>query len=365
MSERAEKLSAAVADAGLDQLIVGDLVRPGDSGPDAIADARWLTGFSGTSALAVVGATERLFITDFRYAERVGSEVANGFEPVILSGRMLAGLAKRLRGRVGYDDSQTSVANLRKLADEVEEGVELVPAPGLVTKLRRHKTAKEVEAMAAAAKIADEVYGWLHERGFAGRTEREVALAAEVRMRELGAEGPSFRPIVAAGSNAAIPHHDVSERMIEAGEMLLIDMGAIVDGYCSDCTRTFAVGDVGEKEREVFELVKAAQQAGLDAVRIGVEGKDADAASREPIDEAGYGELYGHGLGHGVGLEVHEAPRLGKASEDTLEAADAVTVEPGIYLPGEFGVRIEDLVIVTDSGPRILTRFTKDLLTGS
>ena len=142
---------------------------------------------------------------------------------------------------------------------------------------------------------------------------------------------------------------------------MIIDMGAMVGGYCSDCTRTLAVGEVGEKEREVYELVRAAQQAGLEAVRAGVGGKDADAASREPIDAAGYGERYGHGLGHGVGLEVHEAPRLSKTSEDTLEAGDAVTVEPGIYLPGEFGVRIEDLVIVTEDAPNILTHFTKDL----
>jgi Xaa-Pro aminopeptidase len=168
---------------------------------------------------------------------------------------------------------------------------------------------------------------------------------------------------VAAGENSALPHHESSDRRIEAGEVLLIDMGAIVDGYCSDCTRTFSVGEPDEKVRKVYELVKFAQQAGLDAVRVGADGKEVDAIAREPIDSAGYGELYGHGLGHGVGLEVHEAPRLAKTSEDTLEAGDAVTVEPGIYLPGEFGVRIEDLVIVTDDGPQILTHFTKDLLT--
>jgi Xaa-Pro aminopeptidase len=363
MSEgRADQLAEAVAAAGLDQLIVGDLVRPGDSGPDAIADARWLTGFSGSSALALVGPGEQIFITDFRYAERVKSEVMNGFEPVILGGRMLPGLVERLHGRVGYDDSKTSVATLRKLEQEVGEGVELVPAPGLVSALRRHKSPAEVAAMAAAASVADEVYEWLAERGFAGRTEREVALAAEVRMRELGAEGSSFPPIVAAGPNAAVPHHDPTDREIAAGELVLIDMGAVVDGYCSDCTRTFAVREVSEKEHEVYALVLAAQRAGLDAVSVGVEGREADAASRQPIDEAGHGEHYGHGLGHGVGIEVHEAPRLAKTSEDTLEAGDAVTVEPGIYLPGEFGVRIEDLVIVTDDGPEILTRFTKDLL---
>jgi len=359
--ERADRLAGAVAEAGLDQLIVGDLVRPGDSGPDAIADARWLTGFSGSSALALVGADEQVFITDFRYAERAESEVTGDFERVIATGRMLPALAARLHGRVGFDDTQTSVATLRKLEGELLGGVELVAVAGLVGSLRRRKDEQEAGSMAAAAKIADEVYEWLCERGFAGRTEREVALAAEDRMRDLGADGPSFPPIVAAGANAAIPHHDASERTIAAGELVLIDMGAKVNGYCSDCTRTLAVGEVGAKEREVYELVKSSQQTGLDAVRAGVAGKEADAASRKPIDAAGYGEHYGHGLGHGVGLEVHEAPRLTKTSDDILEAGDAVTVEPGIYLPGELGVRIEDLVIVSEDGANVLTHFTKDL----
>jgi Xaa-Pro aminopeptidase len=302
-----------------------------------------------------------VFIPDFRYAERAERQVQNGFERVILSGRMLPGLAERLHGRVGYDDSKTSVATLRRLQEEVGDGVELVPAPGLVSKLRRHKSPREVEAMRAASHLADEVYEFLCERGFAGRTEREVAVAAEIRMRELGAEAPSFPPIVAAGAHAAIPHHEALDDTIGETDVVLIDMGAIVDGYCSDCTRTFAVGEPSEKFREVYELVLSAQLAGLDAIKPGVSGKDADATSRDPIDAAGYGELYGHGLGHGVGLEVHETPRLGKTSEDTLEVDDAVTVEPGVYLQGEFGVRIEDLVIVTDDGPDILTEFSKEL----
>jgi Xaa-Pro aminopeptidase len=358
---RAGDLAQAVAEAGLDQLIVGDLVRPGDSGPDAIADARWLTGFSGSSALAIVGPGAHVFITDFRYAERAKREVRNGFEQVILAGRMLAGLAERLHGRVGYDDSKTSVACLHGLQEATGEDVELVPAPGLVAKLRRTKEAEEIDAMRSASHIADETYEWLCRQGFAGKTEREMALSAEIHMRELGAEGASFPPIVAAGSHSAIPHHDPLDRVIEQGELVLIDMGAVVDGYSSDCTRTFAVGEPGEKEREIYELVTAAQLAGLDAVRPGVSGQEADAASREPIDGAGYGERYGHGLGHGVGLEIHEKPRLGKASEDVLQVGDAVTVEPGVYLPGEFGVRIEDLVIVGESEPEILTEFSKEL----
>jgi Xaa-Pro aminopeptidase len=186
-------------------------------------------------------------------------------------------------------------------------------------------------------------------------------LAAHQRMLELGADDPSFAAIVAAGENGALPHHDSSQRAIEAGELLLIDMGAILDGYCSDCTRTVATGEVDDEAREAYELVRAAQQAGLDAVRAGVSGRDADSAAREIIAAGGHGEHFGHGLGHGVGLEVHEAPRLSQRSEETLGAGDVVTVEPGIYVPGRFGVRIEDLVTVTDDGCRNLSTVPKEL----
>lgn len=360
-----DRLVELVAAEGLDALIVGDLVRPGDSGRDAIADIRWLTGFGGTSGVALVGAGAQAFFTDFRYEERAEREVGDDFERVILAGRLLAELAGRLRGRVGFDDAQTSVRNLRKLEGGVGDGVELVATDGLVARLRRTKDAEEVAAIAAAAEITEEVYEWLCQEGFAGKTERQIALAAEIRMRELGADGPSFTPIVAAGSNAALPHHAPSDRVVSNGELLLIDMGSLVHGYCSDSTRTFAVGEVDDAEREVYELVRAAQQAGLDAVGPGVEGRSADAASREPIDAAGHGEHYGHGLGHGVGIEVHEAPRLGKTSDDTLAAGDVVSVEPGVYLPGRFGVRIEDLVVVEDGGHRNFNRFTKALRTVS
>jgi Xaa-Pro aminopeptidase len=360
--ERAERVAAAVAEKGLDLLLVGDLVRPGDSGPDAMANLRWLTGFTGTSGLGVIGAAgERLFFTDFRYVGRAAGEVAPSFERVKVDQRLVPEVAGRLHGRVGFDEAQTSVRNLERLREATPDGVELVPAAGLVERLRRLKDEGEVEAMAEAARIADEVYEWLCERGVAGRSEAEVALAAEVRMRELGADGPSFSPIVAAGDNSALPHHESSAREIRAGELLLIDMGARVRGYCSDCTRTLAVGEVGGEEREVYEVVREAQAAGLEAVTAGIEAPAADAAARELIEAAGFGDLFGHGLGHGVGLEVHEAPRLAKRSDDVLQPGDAVTVEPGVYLPGRFGVRIEDLVIVGEDRLRNLSGFTKDL----
>jgi Xaa-Pro aminopeptidase len=357
---RADRLEALVAEAELDAMLVGDLVRPGDSGPDAIANVRWLTGFTGTSGFAIVGPGRREFLTDFRYTERAQHEVSGEFERVTLDGRLTEELTKRLRGRVGFDDAATSVRSLTKLTEELGEDAALIPTSGLVEGLRRTKDADEVAAIAEAARLADEAFEWLADEGLVGKTEREVALAAENHMRALGAE-PSFPAIVAAGPNGALPHAEPSDRTIGAGELVVVDMGAKLDGYCSDGTRTFASGEVGEEERAVYELVRTAQLRGLEAVRAEVDGADADAASREPIAEAGHAEHYGHGLGHGVGLEVHEAPRLGKTSEDVLAAGDVVTVEPGVYLPGRFGVRIEDLVVVTDDGVRNLSGTSKDL----
>jgi Xaa-Pro aminopeptidase len=358
---RAQRLAALAADRELDQLLVGDLVRPGDSGPDAIANLRWLTGFSGTSGLAIVGVEERLFLTDFRYAERAKREVAAEFETSAAERELLAGAAKRLHGRVGYDDANTSVRSLRKLEELAPDGVELVTAGGVVERLRRHKDDDELRAIAEAARLADQAYEWVFERGVVGRTEREIMLDAHERMRELGADDPSFQAIVAAGENGAVPHHDSSQREVRAGELLLLDMGAIVDGYSSDCTRTVATGEIDDEARTVYELLRSAQAAALDAIRAGVAGRDADSVARDPIVEAGYGEQFGHGLGHGVGLAVHEAPRLSQTSDQTLEPGDVVTVEPGIYLPGRFGVRIEDLVAVTDDGCRNLSNVPKDL----
>jgi Xaa-Pro aminopeptidase len=358
--ERADRLAEVVAAEGLDQLIVGDLVRPGDSGPDAIADVRWLTGYTGSSGLAVVGPDSRLFITDFRYTERAAAEVGDRFERVIAKARLLPELASHLRGRVGYDDAATSVANLRKLEGELGEGVELVATQGLVEQLRRRKDADEIAAIAAAARIADEVYEGVLAQGLVGRSEREVARAAEAMIRELGSE-PSFPAIVAGAATGSQPHAEPGERVIGPGELVVWDMGATARGYSSDCTRTFATGELDAEAAEVYELVRAAQAAALAAIRAGVSGRDADEAARSVIRDAGREELFGHGLGHGVGLEVHEAPRMGPTSEDVLAEGDVVSVEPGVYVPGAFGVRIEDLVVVTADGHRNLTSLPKDL----
>ncbi|HVC07973.1 MAG TPA: aminopeptidase P family protein [Solirubrobacterales bacterium] len=348
MRGRGERLAGLLGERELDRLLVSDLV-----------NVRYLTGFGGTNGVCVCGRDLRLFLTDFRYTERAAAEV-EGWEVVSVESDWLGGIAEHLSGRVGFEDDHLPVRTLRRLEDKLAEGVETVPAGGMVESLRRVKDAAELDAIAAASELADEVWRWSLERGLVGRTEREVARAAEARIRELGAD-PSFPAIVAAGPNGALPHAEPSEREIGGGELVVFDMGAKLDGYCSDGTRTFATGEPGEEARTVYEVVRGAQEAALAALAAGIGGEALDAVAREAIEAAGYGERFGHGLGHGVGLEVHEAPRVSLRSEDLLEPGEVVTIEPGVYLPGRLGVRIEDLVVVTEGGCRNLSALPKEL----
>jgi Xaa-Pro aminopeptidase len=347
-TSRADRLAGLLADKELDSLLVTNLV-----------NVRYLTGFTGTNGACVVTPDERLFLTDFRYVERAQNEV-HGFERVTAGRDMLGDLAARLRGRAGFDDAQVSVRAFRKLEGKVAEGVELVAAGGLVEQLRAVKDEQELRAMREAARVVDGVYEALRDRGMAGRTEAEVTRWLENELRER-AEGPSFPVIVAAAENGALPHATPRDVEIPAGTLVVVDMGALLDGYCSDCTRTFATGPLDDRATEVYELVLSAQEAAVEAVRAGAGCAAVDAVARDLIDAAGHGEHFGHGLGHGVGLEVHEEPRLTKSAEGSLEAGNLVTVEPGVYLPGELGVRIEDLVAVTEDGCEILTGFPKAL----
>jgi Xaa-Pro aminopeptidase len=346
---RAERLGKLVGERELEMLLVSDLT-----------NVRYLTGFGGTNGACLVGPELRVFFTDFRYTERAAEEVGEEWERPEGERELIPQIAKRMRGRVGFEDAKLSVRQLSKLREAVPDGVELAPAGDLVEELRAVKEPEEVERIAAAAELADGVYRWAIERGLTGRSERDVARACEARIRELGAE-PSFPPIVATAANGALPHAEPGERQIDRGELVVFDMGALLDGYCSDCTRTFATGELDEEAREVYELVREAQAAGLEAVKAGPSGKEVDAVPRELIAAAGHGERFGHGLGHGVGLEVHEAPRLAATSEDTLAEGNVVTVEPGVYLPGRFGVRIEDLVVLTAEGHRNLSGLPKEL----
>jgi Xaa-Pro aminopeptidase len=342
MRGRGDRLEALLGERELDRFLVTELT-----------NVRYLTGFTGTNGVCICGPGVRLFLTDFRYTERAAAEV-EGWETLTIADDWLGGIATRLEGKVGFEDDQMAVRTLERLKAKLADGVEAVPAGGLVEQLRRVKDEGELAAIAEASKLADEVWTWSVERGLAGRTEREVARAAEARIRELGGD-PSFPAIVAAGPNGALPHAEPGEREIGRGELVVFDMGAQLDGYCSDGTRTYATGEPGEAARAVYDTVLRAQLASLEAVRAGVKGDDVDKVAREIIAAAGHGDRFGHGLGHGVGLEVHEGPRLSARSDDVLAPGEVVTVEPGIYLPGELGVRIEDLVVVTEDGCRNLS----------
>jgi len=348
MRGRGDRLEALLGERGLDRMLVTDLT-----------NVRYLTGFTGTNGACVCGPGLRLFFTDFRYTERAAAEV-EGWEAITVTGDWLGEIAARFEGKVGFEDDQMAVRTLEKLKGKLADGVELVPAGGAVGGLRRVKDEGELAAIAEASKIADEVWLWSVERGLAGRTERDVARAAEARIRELGGD-PSFPAIVAAGPNGALPHAEPGEREIGSGELIVFDMGAKIDGYCSDGTRTYATGDPGELGREVYEVTLKAQLASLEAVKAGASAPAVDGVARKIIDDAGYGEHFGHGLGHGVGLEVHEGPHLSPKAEDVLAADEVVTVEPGIYLPGKLGVRIEDFVVVTEDGYRNLSTLPKEL----
>jgi Xaa-Pro aminopeptidase len=348
---RADRLVALIEERSLDWLLVTNLV-----------NVRYLTGFTGTNGACLVSPGERLFLTDFRYVERARAEVRE-FERVEGGRDLLRDLAARLSGRAGFDDAHVSVRAHRRLAEKAGEDVELVAAGGLVERLREQKDEGELEAMRAATQIADAAYEELREQGLTGRTEREVARAMVRRMEDLGAHGPSFPPIVAAGAHGALPHAEPRDAEIPAGTLVVIDAGARVDGYCSDCTRTFATGPLSGDAVEVYELVLRAQQEGLAAARAGAARREVDGVARRIIDAAGHGEHFGHGLGHGVGLEIHEDPRLTRMAEGDLSEGNTVTIEPGVYLPGRFGVRIEDLVAITADGPEVLTAFAKELVT--
>jgi len=348
---RTDPLVELLGARDLDSLLVTDLL-----------NVRYLTGFTGSNGACIVTPDERLFFTDFRYVEQAQTQVSE-YERIEAGRNMLDDLSGRLRGRAGFDDDHLSVAAHAKLAEKVGANVELVPAAGLVEQLRAVKAPDEVAAMRAAAELSTAAYESLRERGLAGRTEREVAIQLVRFMEDAGAEGPSFPPIVAAADHGASPHAVPRNVEIPKDTLVVIDMGARVDGYCSDCTRTLATGSPGDAALEIYDLILRAQTEALAATRAGAQNSDVDAVAREIIDAAGHADHFGHGLGHGVGLAVHEAPRLGKTAEGYLVAGNAVTVEPGVYLPGDVGVRIEDLVIVTDGEPDTLTGFPKELVT--
>ena len=350
---RADRLAERLREHEIDALLVTDVV-----------NVRYLTSFTGTNGVFVVGADgERTFVTDFRYLEQAEAQLPLAFERAGGRQDLLEDAAALLAGRVGFDDEHLTVKAHARLGKLVGEGVELVPAGGLVEELRAVKEPEEVARIARAAALVDKVLSALRERGLVGRTERAVALDLERDLRERGAEGVSFPIIVAGGAHGALPHASPRDAPIPADSLVIVDLGCVVDGYCSDCTRTFATGPLDTEAAEVYALVLAAQERALEAVRAGAGVREVDAVAREAIADAGHGEEFGHGLGHGVGLEIHERPRLSSLGEGTLVDGNVVTVEPGVYVSGRFGVRVEDLVVVREDGPEVLSGFPKALVT--
>jgi Xaa-Pro aminopeptidase len=361
--ERVERLAAELRERKLDMLLVWSAV-----------NIRYLTGFTGSNALVLIAAPGRpgghRFLTDFRYETQSAQQVPEIFAREIVSGELLDVAAEDLlattgtAGRLGFDDAHLTVAQHTHLRELLPAGWQLVPCAGAVERMRAVKDAHEIARIRAATQLADEALRRsVLERGLVGRTEREVAIDLELEMRWLGADGPSFPSIVASGPHGALPHAEPRAEPIAPDVLVTIDWGALHEGYCSDCTRTYATGErISARAREVYELVRSAQALALAAVTAGPNGRELDAVARGAIEQAGHGEHFGHGLGHGVGMEIHEGPRLSRtAGDDPLLAGNVVTVEPGVYLPGGCGVRIEDLLVVREGGHEVLTGLAKEL----
>jgi Xaa-Pro aminopeptidase len=323
-----------------------------------LVNVRYLTGLASSNAALLVSPDGTRLFTDFRYAER--ARALPGVEFVQTRRDIYAELPSLVDGRVGFEPATLTYARYQTLA---AGGLELVPRPGLVEAMRAVKDPGEVDAIRRAAAITNEGFARLAEEPFVGRSERDLAWRLESLFHELGGEEAAFPVIVASGPTGGSPHAVPGDRLVERGETVVIDAACKVDGYCSDCTRTFLTGRLPEEVQRAYDSVLAAQLTGLAAVRAGADSGDVDEAARDVIEAAGFGAQFGHGLGHGLGLDVHEQPWLNAEWPSELQAGNVVTVEPGVYLPGLGGVRIEDLVVVTEDGAEVLTPFTKEPVT--
>lgn len=351
---RRRKLSNELAARRIDMMLVTNLI-----------NVRYLSGFSGSNAALIVGRDRSARIaTDGRYLTQVAEEVPD--IEALIARSSAKGLLEELSEpvRVGIEAAHLTVAELDSLQEACPEEVSLVPVTGMIEPLRLVKDGEEITALSDVAELASQAFRDLLNDGgvAAGRTEIDVAADLEYRMRKAGSEHTSFDTIVASGPNSAKPHHGASDRIIQRGDLVTIDFGAHVAGYNSDMTRTVVVGAADDFSREIYDIVLRAQLAGVDAANIGAPLVEVDAACRDIIEEAGYGEQFLHSTGHGIGLDVHEAPSASRTGEGKLEENMTLTIEPGIYVPGRGGVRIEDTLVISSGGPRILTNVGKDLL---
>lgn len=352
---RVEALRNIMAERGLESFLV-----------TGAANRRYLSGFTGSAGVLVITPDRAWLVTDFRYFQQARQE-SPGWELYPQKERLTEALGQLFReqgiGRVGYEKDHVTCAQYESLAGL---GVELVGQEGLVEKLRLVKDEDELRAIRRAAALADAAFAHVLAMIRPGVREEEVALELEYHMRRAGATAAAFDIIVASGPRSALPHGRASSRSIQAGDFVTMDLGCVVDGYCSDLTRTVVVGRADDEQRKVYDLVARAQQTGLEELRAGRKGSEVDARAREVIVQAGHGEHFGHGLGHGVGLEVHEGPALSPRAagpdEPVLAPGMVVTVEPGVYIPDWGGVRIEDLAVVREDGCEILSRADKRLI---
>jgi Xaa-Pro aminopeptidase len=321
----------------------------------------WLTGFETSNAALLVDpkGTAKLF-TDFRYIE--GAQAIDGVEAVLAKRSLMIDLSTRLRGKIGFEADILPWSQMQVLGGH---GLDLVPMQGAVEALRAVKDEDEVQAIARAARAAERAFEALTAETWIGRSERELAWRLRTLMHAHGVDHLGFDTAVAAGTNGSKPHGEPEDMIVDTRMLVTVDWGARLEGYRSDCTRTVSTGELPAKLREIYDVCLEAQLAAVDGIKPGMTGVEADAVARKVIADAAYGEQFGHGLGHGVGVDIHEAPRLSPESSDTLVAGNVITIEPGIYLPGIGGVRIEDLAVLRDDGVELLTSFPKDLITVS
>jgi Xaa-Pro aminopeptidase len=323
----------------------------------------YLTGFRGTEGTLLVTKGDVFLLTDFRYITHA-QEVTHGIKIVEIRDKrnVLGELCSQYGIRkIGFDSIHATFFTFKKWSESVEN-VEFVPLDTAIEEIRKNKEPEEIDSIVKAIDIATKAFTDVFTMIHPGQTEKEVANNLDYAMRSLGAEGPSFPTIVASGPRAALPHAEPTDKKIREGEMVIIDFGAQVDGYCSDETCTLSIGDVNGKMQDIYVIVNSAKQLALDKVRVGMPMKELDMIVRGYIDEAGYADFFRHGTGHGVGIAVHESPAINSGCGGLLEEGMVITIEPGIYIPNVGGVRLEDMLLITADAPRVLTRIRKDEL---
>lgn len=352
MMLRVEKLRKKMQEENLDSFLI-----------TSPYNLRYLTNFTGTTGLAVITLEKAFFITDFRYTEQAAAQ-GQGFEIIKNVGPIFEEVADLVQKEglreLGFEETTVSFLEYSVLEEIID--AQLIPISGMIEELREIKDEEEIAIIEKACSIADLAYDHILKMIQPGMTEIEVANQLDFYMRSLGASGVSFETIVASGLRSAMPHGVASKKIIEQGDLITIDFGCYYEGYVSDMTRTFAIGDPGEQLKEIYQIVLEAQLAVLEVAKPGVTGKQLDAVARDYITKHGYGEAFGHSTGHGIGLEIHEGPNVSVRAEKQFVPGNIITDEPGIYLPGIGGVRIEDDLLITSDGNRVLTHSPKELI---